>query len=156
MPMVDCSPTLLWSIFSNFHHFLKHPTQLRDRGGSMNSVGGRKKKEKNARMISHTLGTKRGGIQSQILICRKNFWKISNGAWGWGGGRCHYPHSEIAGFSQGIGCFSIVPPYDSSSQPLIRSKTHVRSFWNTIYNSKKNIGLCVAPNAQVPNIIYYH
>ena len=93
------------------------------------------KKKKRTLWWSHilTLGTKRGGIQSQILICRKKFWKISNGAWGGGRrGRCHYPHSEIAGFPHGIGCFSIVPPYDSSSQPLIRSKTPVRSFWNTI------------------------
>ena len=64
--------------------FQSHLTQLCAPGVTMVLVKGRKKNEIASKMILWTWVQKRGGIQSQILICKRNFWKISNGALGQG------------------------------------------------------------------------
>ena len=115
--------------------FLEHLTQLCALGVTMVLVGGRKKNEIASKMILSTWGKKRGGIQSQILICKKNFWKISKSADGRGGGvRCHSTPCEIAGFSHGFRLFSIVSPYEYLCHSLKWKRTSVRSFCDMIRN----------------------
>ena len=112
----------------NFKDFLEHLTQLCALGVTMDWVGGRKKNQNASIVVLWTWVQKRGGIQSQILICKNFFWKISNGALGRGGDvRCHSTICEIAGFSHGFCLFSIVSPYESCSPKSDRKRTSVPS-----------------------------